>query len=212
MPILREMENNSVELTVTDIPYGEVNRESNGLRNLNKAEADIVTFDLLELVDELCRVTKGSIYMFCGTEQVSDIRRRMIENGLSTRHGVWVKTNASPMNGKVTWLSGIENIMFGKKPGATFNEFCKPLVLNYPVGSSKIHPTEKPIALIKRLIAASSNVGDTVLDPFLGSGTTCVAAHELGRNSIGIELKREWCEIARKRMTDTTAQTNIWEI
>ena len=212
MPILREMENNSIDLTVTDIPYGEVNRKSNGLRNLDKGEADIVNFDLNELVDQLCRITKGSIYMFCSTEQVSGIRKRMIEKGLVTRHGVWVKSNPPVLNGKTTWLSGIENIVFGKKSGATFNEYCKPLVLYHPVGSSKRHPTEKPIAIIKRMIAASSNPGDIVLDPFLGSGTTAVAAHELQRQYIGIELNETYYKIAEKRIKEQTAQISFWDL
>ena len=212
MKILREMKNDSVDLTVTDIPYGEVNRESNGLRVLDKSFADIVTFDLNELVDLLCCVTSGSIYMFCGTEQVSQIRRQMVKNGLATRHCIWEKNNPPPLNGKHMWLSSIENIMFGKKKGATFNEFCAGSVFRHSVGSSKIHPTEKPLLLIERLIAASSNRGDTVLDPFLGSGTTAIAAHRLGRHCIGIELNEEYYNIAKKRIDEETAQISLFDI
>ena len=136
----------------------------------------------------------------------------MVVNGLATRHGVWVKSNPPVLNGKVTWLSGIENIMFGKKPGATFNEHCKPLVLTYPSGSSKVHPTEKPLALIKKLILASSNEGDSVLDPFLGSGTTAIAAHQLQRHCIGIELNDEWYELAKGRVDTESAQIGFFDI
>ena len=212
MPILREMKSESFDLVLTDIPYGEVNRESNGLRNLDKSHADITTFDLHELINELCRITSGSIYVFCGIEQVSNIRKYMRENGLSTRQCVFEKTNPSPMNGNSIWLSSIENIVFGKKKGATFNEHCKGAVFRFPNGSSKIHPTEKPLKLIKYLMQASSNEGDWVLDPFLGSGTTAVAAHELGRNCVGIELQEEYYLAAKKRVDDVSAQISFFDI
>ena len=63
------------DLTLTDIPYGEVNRSSNGLRNLNKKAADVMTFDLPTFLEELYRVTKSTIIIFCGKEQLSEIHR-----------------------------------------------------------------------------------------------------------------------------------------
>jgi DNA modification methylase len=65
------------------------------------------------------------------------------------------------------------------------------------------HPAIFPLGLAKDHILSWSNEGDTVLDPFLGSGTTLLAAQELGRNGIGIEISEEYCEIARKRLTPT---------
>ena len=61
------------------------------------------------------------------------------------------------------------------------------------------HPAEKPLALIKRIILESNP--RTVLDPFLGSGTTLVAAHELGRAAVGIEIEERWCELAANRLS-----------
>ena len=62
------------------------------------------------------------------------------------------------------------------------------------------HPTQKPEKLIAKLILASSNEGDVVFDPFLGSGTTSVTAAKLGRNYIGIEREKEYVAIAEKRL------------
>lgn len=191
-----------VDLTLTDIPYGEVNRKSNGLRNLNKDKADIITFDLIELVNMLCNVTKGSIYIFCGTEQVSDIRKTMVQNKMSTRLCIWEKTNPSPMNGDKIWLSGIECCVYGKFPKATFNEYCKNTVFRFPCGRNKLHPTQKPIELFEKLILASSNEGDTVLDPFMGSGTTGVACKNTNRNFIGIEKDTNYFNIAKNRIEE----------
>lgn len=68
------------------------------------------------------------------------------------------------------------------------------------------HPTQKPEKLLAKLILASSNPGDLVLDPFLGSGTTSVAAKKLGRNYIGIDMNEEYCLLAEKRLD--IAETN----
>ena len=61
-----------------------------------------------------------------------------------------------------------------------------------------LHPTEKPIDLMKKILMA--NVGDVVLDPFCGSGSTLVAAKQLGRNYIGIEISEKYCKIAEERL------------
>jgi site-specific DNA-methyltransferase (adenine-specific)/modification methylase len=63
-----------------------------------------------------------------------------------------------------------------------------------------IHPTQKPEELLKRIIVASSNKGDVVLDPFLGSGTTAYMAKKLGRKWIGIEKEPKYVEVAKIRM------------
>ena len=62
------------------------------------------------------------------------------------------------------------------------------------------HPTQKPVALLNNLVATFSNKDDVIFDPFLGSGTTAVAAKQLGRNFIGIELSQRYCDIANERL------------
>lgn len=64
----------------------------------------------------------------------------------------------------------------------------------------KLHPTQKPVTLMKWCIEQYSSRQDLILDPFCGSGTTCVAAKMLGRNYIGIDISPEYCEIARERL------------
>lgn len=70
------------------------------------------------------------------------------------------------------------------------------------------HPTQKPIALIRRIIETSSKEGNLVLDCFMGSGTTAVACKELGRDFIGFEINQEYVDIANKRLE----QTNLLEV
>lgn len=64
------------------------------------------------------------------------------------------------------------------------------------------HPTQKPLALLERIITASTHEGDTILDPFMGSGTTGVAALKLGRNFVGIDTNKEYVELSRQRIQD----------
>lgn len=203
---IKNIDNKSIDLIVTDIPYGKVNRKSNGLRNLNKGQADIVNFDLEEMVREHCRILKGSIYIFCATEQASLIRETLIDEGLSTRLCIWEKTNPSPMNGEYIWLSGVECCIYGKFRGGVFNEHCKNTVFRYPCGRNKLHPTQKPLDLIKRFILASSNEGDLVFDGFMGSGTTGVACKELNRRFIGFEIDEEYFNIAKSRIDNISIE------
>ena len=72
--------------------------------------------------------------------------------------------------------------------------------VRYRMDEYENHPTQKPIALLERIIKASSNEGDLVIDPFSGTFTTCFVAKELGRNSIGIELQDEYIKIGLRRL------------
>jgi site-specific DNA-methyltransferase (adenine-specific) len=64
------------------------------------------------------------------------------------------------------------------------------------------HPTQKPLEIIERMIKASCPINGTVLDPFMGSGTTAVAAHRLKRHFVGFEINPDYCEIIRRRLTE----------
>ena len=211
LEVMKSMPDNCVDLVLTDIPYGKVNREDSGLRVLSKGNADIETFDLSEFIDECVRIASGSIYVFCGTEQVSQIRHSFVASGLSPRLIIWEKTNPTPMNGQYLWLSGIECCVYGRNPKATFNSSCRNTVLRYPSGQSKIHPTQKPRLLFKDLLKTSSHEGDLVFDPCCGSGTTCIESELLGRNYIGIEISPEYCAIARKRIQEAKDSMGLFK-
>lgn len=201
---MSKLESNSVDLTLTDIPYNSVNRKSNGLRNLDKGKADILTFDLETFLQEVYRITKNSIIIFCGLEQVSTIgsyfSNLQKQKKGTVRQLIWSKTNPSPMNGQYVYLSSIENAIWFRKPKGTFNAHCKKCVFTYPSGRSKLHPTEKNIDLIKELILDNSNEGDLIFDPCAGGGTHLVAAKELKRNYLGCELDNDWTKVAIERL------------
>jgi DNA modification methylase len=73
-------------------------------------------------------------------------------------------------------------------------------------GRERVHPTQKPVSLMKWVLGLFTEEGDTILDPFMGSGTTGVACAELGRNFIGIEIDKDYFEIAKKRVELAYAQ------
>lgn len=196
----------SIDLTLTDIPYGSVNRKDNGLRNLNKGNADIETFNLQEFLKEVDRVTAGTIIIFCGVNQVSEIYDYFAEKQEkkqgTVRQLIWTKTNPSPMNGDYIYLSAIENAVWFRKKGGVFNAHCKPCYFNYPCGRSKLHPTEKNHELIKQLILDNSNENQIVFDPCCGSGSHCLVARENNRKFIGVELDPNYFKIATERFNN----------
>lgn len=201
MTAMQNMDDLSVDLTVTDIPYSEVSQKSSGLRKLDRGNADTLTFDLDDFVREISRVTRESLYVFCGTKQISKIVEVFNGLGLTTRVGVWEKTNPSPMNGSRLWVSGMEFCVFARKARSTFNVHCQKALWKHSSGRSKQHPTEKPLSLMEEIIAASSNPGHIVFDPCCGSGTTLLAAKNLGRRYLGIEINKEYYEIARSKLS-----------
>lgn len=205
MDIMPLMAEKSVDLTLTDIPYNGVNRKSNGLRSLDKGKADVLTFELKAFLEEVYRVTSSTIIIFCGQTQVSEIisffNEKKKKEGGTVRQLIWEKTNPSPMNGQHSYLSGIENAVYYKKPKGTFNAFCKNTVFRHQHGKrNPINITEKNHQLLKELIEDNTNVGDLIFDPCAGSGSTLMCARELNRNYFGIELNPEYFEYADTRM------------
>lgn len=204
---IKEMQNipdSFVKLTITDIPYGKVNRKDNGLRNLNKDKADIETFDLEHFLTLVYRITEGTIIIFCGNEQYSKIYNFLNEksknNEGTTRQLIWAKSNPSPMNGEYVYLNSTENAVWFRKKSATFNARCKKNYFIFPIGKSKLHPTEKNHELLRELILDNSNFGDLVFDPCMGSGSHLLIAWNEGRKILGIELNKEYFEIAENRL------------
>lgn len=200
----------AVDCVLVDIPYGVVNRESGGLRKLDKAEADVVTFGLDDVVAHCVRLAATS-YVFCGTEQVSELRRGFVLAGLTTRLCIWEKTNPSPMNGESLWLSSSECCVFARKPKAYFSEHCQSSVWRGPIERDQIHPTQKPQWLFERLVRASCPKYGTVLDFCLGSGTTAVSCVRLDRKCIGVEKHAPYFDIAVKRIEAELNRAPLFE-
>ena len=91
----------------------------------------------------------------------------------------------------------------------TYNSYIDSDVLYAPLAEKRVHPTQKPVSLLERLLLTYSNVGDTVLDNCMGSGSTGVACAKTGRNFIGIELDPGYFQIAQHRIEEAQEQTKI---
>lgn len=190
---MKYMKDKSIDFVLTDIPYDAVNRTSNGLRNLDKDKADIITFNLNTFLEEVYRITNNSICIFCGKEQFSDIYKFFVSKKGTTRPIIWEKSNPSPMNGQYVYLSGVEfAVWFKKSGGGTFNAHCKNTVFKYSNGKRDIHPTQKNLKLFEELILDNTKENDIVFDPCLGSGTTVIAALNTNRQYIGFELETKY--------------------
>jgi len=207
--LMKSMGDNSVDVTLTDIPYDVVNNYECGIREYNKGNADVLTFDLQTFIDETVRITKKSIYVFCSTEQVSQLRGEYAKAGLSTRLCIWEKTNPAPIHGDKFWLSSLECCVFARKSKATFNEHCSSAVWRESIESKiKWHPTPKPVKLMSRLIKASSEQGDIIFDPCMGSGSTGLAAKVTRRKYIGCDLHKPYYDKVIEVM-DQFSETEI---
>lgn len=200
----------TVDCSIVDIPYGNVSKcgeerakYAGQLRKINKEEADIVTFDEIEFSKRLADVTKNSIYIFCGIDQIAKIYNYFkddLKKDWMARLCTWHKTNPSPTNGQHMYLSASEFIVFAKRRNTIFNGHCEHNVFNFPCGRSKLHPTEKPQQLLEYLIAMSSNEGDTIFDCCFGSGSAGIASKNLNRKFLGVELQEKYCNVAKERL------------
>jgi site-specific DNA-methyltransferase (adenine-specific) len=177
-----------IDLVVTDPPYG-INYQSHHRHTIYpKIRGD----DKLptSVIAQLIGLATRAVYVFCRW----DVLKHLPEPRSVV---AWIKNNWSM--GDLAHEHGRqwEACCFYPTSG---HEFIKrtPDVIHANRTGNNLHPTEKPVDLITELIGA--NVGSVVLDPFMGSGTTLVAAKQLGRKAIGIEIEEKYCEIAVERL------------
>ena len=157
----------------------------------------------------LCLLKKVNIYIFCSQKQIIPlldyfVKKKKCNWNLLT----WHKTNPVPACGN-KYLTDTEYILFFREKGVPihgefktkFTYYVTPL--NQKDKKKFGHPTIKPLEIIENLIVNSSNEGDVIIDPFIGSGTTAVACINTNRHYIGFELNEEYVEIAEKRIENT---------
>ncbi|QSR35651.1 site-specific DNA-methyltransferase [Marinobacterium iners] len=222
--ILRDMKSNSVDLILTDPPYDIKNTKAGGNSKFNKSfqtvNDQLVSMNLVngfntEILDEMVRVCKNiNIMLFCNKAQLPFYMDYFV-----TKHGCsfdlikWVKTNAVPTF-KNKMLSDTEYCFYARKKG-----YCNPqsyedakTLYQAPINirDKKFygHPTIKPIDLLEKLVRNCSREGEVILDPFMGSGSTGVAALNLNRKFVGIEIDSFFYDISKSRIKDSILKTN----
>ena len=165
-----------------------------------------------KLLDEFIRIMKKvNIYIWCSKAQVSKILTYFEEKDCNIDILTWHKTNPIPTVNN-TYANDTEYCIFAREKGVkvygNYETKRKYYVTSANVDDKKlyIHPTIKPLEIIKNLIINSSLEGGVILDTFMGSGTTAVACKELNRNFIGFEIDKNFYEIACNRLKGLTQQ------
>jgi site-specific DNA-methyltransferase (adenine-specific) len=218
LSLLPRVPSGSVDLIITDPPFaidftaqkGNYNRSGDrvleGYREIPRDE--YLTFSLAWL-REASRVLKenGSMYVFSGWNQLKDILIALDECGFTTiNHLIW-KYQFGVYTKKKFVTSHYHVLFVVKNPKSyTFHKQDHypedVLVINreYWKGRQKT-PTKLPGELVEKLVRYSSNEGDLVLDPFLGSGAVAVAVQRLGRHYLGFEIVEEYIRFAKERLS-----------
>lgn len=170
------------------------------------------------LFDDLIRVLKKiNIYVWCSKKQVGKIIAYFENKKCNIDILTWHKTNPTPTINN-TYANDTEYCIFAREAGVkiygNYESKRKYYVTSANVDDKKkfVHPTIKPLEIIKNFVINSSKENDIVLDCFCGSGTTCVACKETGRRFIGMEINEKYYKIAVDRLNGITAngQTSIF--
>ena len=209
---MKDIPDCSVDMVLTDPPYG-MAYQSNRRTSTEKFRK-IAQDDGLVWLDDFCthmyRLMKPNTaaYVFCSWHNVDVFKRALQKNFKIKNLLVWVKNNHGSGDLKGAYAPKHEFVFFIHKGRSLLRDGRRPDILEFSKvsGSKMVHPTEKPIDLLERLIMDSSDGGDTILDPFMGSGTTGVAAKNLNRSFIGIELDETYFNIAKERINTTLAE------
>lgn len=188
----------SVAVIITDPPYG--NNAGYGARRLRIAgdEHPLVGMAVVAACYRVLR-RNSAVYMFCGVEHLPLLTMFFARYTRFKMRDVliWDKSSHGRGHG---FRRQYECILVLEKGRPRFRTPGFSNVLKFPRVRDAAHPHAKPTLLIEALIRHSSDEGALVLDPFLGTGTTAVAAHRLARKFVGIEVEPSFCEIARKRL------------
>lgn len=204
LEVMKEWPDNSVDFVITDPPYGLNIR--GGVSIKDKAQARQM-FDggwdkervSKEYIQEVLRISKNQIIF--GANYYADI--------LPPSRGwiVWYKKDGIPFNGtlseaELAWTSNSSPLRVYNCTQHGFIRDSKEERIN--------HPTQKPLNLFLWITREYTKPDDIIFDPFVGSGTTCVAAAQLDRHYIGIDISPKYCELARNRIKQAQAQQRMF--
>jgi len=160
--------------------------------------------------EEMARVANGWILVFCQVEAAM-LWRDALQPAKYLRTQIWRKPDGAPQFTGDRPGMGYESIVtaWAGSGRSRWNGGGRHGVYEaLTVKGGNGHLTEKPESLMRELITLFTDEGQTILDPFMGSGTTLVAAKRLGRRAIGIEIEEKYCEIAARRLSQGALNFN----
>jgi site-specific DNA-methyltransferase (adenine-specific) len=215
---MKHLPDGSIDLILTDPPYkivsggctnkgggatsGILSRTADEVRKGTLFKHNSITF--AEWLPEVFRVLKkdSHCYIMINGRNLSELQAECEKVGFKYQNLlVWNKGNLTPNKWYMNQCEFI--LMLRKGKAKNIRNMGTSTLINIPnIIGKKVHPTEKPTALMELLITNSTDDGETVLDPFMGSGKTGVACINTGRKFIGIELDKQYFEIAEKKIAD----------
>lgn len=215
--LLNDIPDKSIDLILTDPPYniakystGNIHLPNRSSINNDLGEWDKIEIEPLDLLENFKRIIKpkGNIFIFTSYNQIGKWHNVFDKEFDTFQFMVWHKTNPVPKIYKNGFLNSCELIvcMWNKNHNWNFSnqnemhnfietKICmQPERIKYPK-----HPAQKPLKLLKHIIKIASNEQDTILDPFMGVGSTGIAAIQLNRKFIGIEIQKDYFDASCNR-------------
>lgn len=206
--ILPLLEPNSVDLVLTDPPYG-VRYVTSWRSRVDPLVAPIAGDDSLESLEAIVPVIEQLMlddrhaYVFASSTKIGETQALVARHLQVKNVLIWDKGDRGTVGDlKAGYGVNWEAVIYASKGRRAFNGPRPRALFRYDWSGvdDPVHPTVKPVGILRTFIERSSNPGEVVLDPFMGSGTTLRAAKDLGRKAIGIEISEEYCKVAVKRL------------
>ena len=216
--LIKEVADQSVDLILTDPPYNLSNYSTGNIElpwrktiNNDLADWDRDSFEPATWVVEFKRILKptGNLFAFTSYNLMGKWHQAFDPEFDTFQYMVWHKTNPVPKIYRAGFLNSCELIICAWNKGHTWNFSSQKEMHNFiqsPIcmGNERLrnplHPTQKPVKILEHIIRIATNPNHVVFDPFMGVGSTGVAALNLGRQFIGFEINKQYYDAAVKRL------------
>ncbi len=229
--ILPTLEAGSVDLVLTDPPYGISYVSSRRIRSdplvapIRNDDSVNAIRDAMPLLDRVLALDRHA-YLFASAMRIGESLEAIQAFWTIKNVIIWDKGDAGTVGDlEAGYAWNWEPVIYAMKGRRVLNGPRPRAIYRYDWSGTRdpVHPTVKPVGLLSWLLQKSTNIGETILDPFMGSGTTLFAAASLGRKAVGIELVEMYAEIAARRLdqdvlplvttpTETATQARMEEV
>lgn len=216
--VIKRIPDNSIDFILTDPPYnigkhstGNIPLPGRSAINNDLADWDLIDFNPEEWADEFIRILKpkGNLFIFTTYNQLGRWYDCLDKRFDTSNFMIWHKTNPAPKIFKAGFLNSCEMVFTCWNKGHVWNFISQSEMHNFvesPICSrperlsNPKHPAQKPISILKKMIRIASNPDDIVFDPFMGVGSTGVAALQEERKFIGVEINKSYFDAAKERI------------
>jgi DNA modification methylase len=226
--LIKDVPTGTIDLILTDPPYnlsgystGNIELSWHKTINNDLADWDRNSFEPAEWIQDFKRILKptGNIFAFTSYNLIGKWHQAFDPEFDTFQYVVWHKSNPVPKIFRAGFLNSCELIICTWNKGHTWNFTMQKEMHNFiqsPICMGKerlknpFHPTQKPVKVLEHIIKIASNEGDTVFDPFMGVGSTGVAALNLKRRFIGFELETEYFNATEQRLQHVQQRLMIY--